>query len=144
MVSLFPSGVRNVLVVAGRLLDPESTAAMLCELHSRETVRIHLLAIEPRATSYAGSFLDGIDRESVHESAARARLEPLCAALDAAGTPYRTHVVTGPWLDTIAQYAHELGCASVVVGDNPHRLLNRLVLRHDRWRIQSFLRVHPQ
>ena len=141
MVASFPAGVRNVLVVAGRLLDARATAQMLGAMHSRETVRIHLLAIEPRASAYAGSFLDGIDRASAHEKAARERLEPLCAALDASGTPYRMHVATGPWLDTIAQHARELGCAQVIVGDNPHSLLHRLVLRHDRWRIQSYLRT---
>jgi hypothetical protein len=144
MVSLFPAGVRNVLVVAGRLLDAQATASMLGELHSRETVRIHLLAVEPLTSRYAGSFLDGIDRTGAHESAARERLAPLCAALDESGTPYRVHVATGPWLDTIANYAHELNCAQVIVGDNPHSLVNRLVLRHDRWRIQSFLASHPQ
>ena len=141
MIARFPAGVRNVLVLAGRLLDARATAAMLGALHSSETVRIHLLAVEPRASRYAGSFLNGIDRDSAHERAARERLEPLCAALDASGTPYRMHVATGPWLDTIARHARELGCTDVVVGDNPHSLLHRLVLRHDRWRIASYLRT---
>ena len=141
MVASFPAGVRNVLVVAGRLLDARATAAMLVDLHANETVRIHLLAIEPRASAYAGAFLDGIDRSRSHELAARERLEPLCAALDASGTPYRMHVATGPWLDTIAQHARDLGGAQVIVGDNPHSLVNRLVLRHDRWRIESYLRT---
>ncbi len=136
MVALFPAGVRNVLVVTGRLLDARATATMLSDLHSRESVRIHLLAVQPRPSGYAASFLDGYDLES----AAREQLVALRSELDALATPYRTHVTTGPWLETIARYAHELNCPQVIVGDNPHRMINRLVLRHDRWRIASFLR----
>ncbi|HTD03376.1 universal stress protein [Undibacterium sp.] len=140
MIAHFPSGVKNVLVVAGRLLDPRATASMLAAMHARETVRIHLLAIEPRPSGYAGSFLGDCDVESVQENAAHGRLASLRAALDASGTPYRAHVAAGAWLETIARYARELGCTRVIVGDNPQRLLHRLVLRHDRWRIESFLR----
>ncbi|HLX22571.1 MAG TPA: universal stress protein [Usitatibacter sp.] len=142
MVALFPAGVRNVLVVAGRLLDAHATATMLSALHSRESVRIHLLAVQPCPSGYAASFLDGYDLES----AAHEQLAALRAELDALQTPYRTHISTGPWLDTIARYARELNCPEVIVGDNPNSVLNRLVLRHDRWRIASFLRSasHPQ
>ncbi|HEY2629673.1 MAG TPA: universal stress protein, partial [Usitatibacter sp.] len=127
---------RNVLVVAGRLLDARATATTLAALHSKENVRIHLLAVQPRPSGYAASFLEGYDLEG----AAREPLAALRAELDALAVPHRMHVATGPWLDTIARHARELNCAQVIVGDNPHRMLNRLVLRHDRWRIASFLR----
>ena len=140
MIAHFPAGVRNVLVVAGRLLDPRATAAMLGTLHARETVRIHLLAIAPSPSGYARSFLGGVDAAAVQEDIARANLAPLCEALDAAGTPYRVHVASGRWLETIERHARDLGCARVIVGDNPRRLLHRLLLRHDRWRLDSFLR----
>ncbi|MFZ3321530.1 MAG: universal stress protein [Usitatibacter sp.] len=140
MIAQFPSGVRNVLVVAGRLLDARATASMLADMHARETVRIHLLAVEPRPSGYAGSFLGDCDVAGAQENAAQGRLASLRAALDASGTPYRVHVATGNWLETIARHARDLGCTRVIVGDNPRHLLHRLVLRHDRWRIESFLR----
>ncbi|HUL57559.1 MAG TPA: universal stress protein, partial [Usitatibacter sp.] len=140
LVAHFPAGVRNVLVVAGGLLDARATAAMLGAMHARESVRIHLLAIAPGPSGYAGSLLGGIDIAAALEDAARAKAAPLCEALDAARTPYRLHLAAGRWLETIERHARDLGCARVIVGDNPRRLLHRLVLRHDRWRIESFLR----
>ena len=140
MIAHFPAGVRNVLVVAGRLLDARATAEMLGAMHVRESVRIHLLAIAPRPSGYAASLLGGIDLSAAQQDIARAEVAALCEALDRAGTPYRVHLAPGPWLEAIERHARELGCARVVVGDNPRRLLARLVLRHDRWRIESFLR----
>ena len=140
MIAHFPAGVRNVLVVAGRLLDARATAAMLGAMHAREAVRIHVLAVAPDPSGYAGSFLGAVDAGAAGRDLASGQAAPLCEALDAAGTPYRMHVAQGRWLEAIERHARELGCARVIVGDNPRRLLNRLVLRHDRWRIESFLR----
>jgi len=136
----FPAGVANVLVVASAMQDARSTAALLGAIHGREAVRIHLLAIRQPATGYARSFLGSMDVEKLQDGAAREGLQPLRDALDAAGTPYRIHIEGGPWLETIVRCARELGCTRIVVGDNPRQPMHGLVLRHDRWRIQSFLR----
>jgi hypothetical protein len=139
-IAHFPADVRNVLVVAGGLLDADATASLLAAMHSRESMRIHLLAIESRPTGYARSFLRTIDVPKIQDGVAHRHVAPLCDALDALGVAYRLHVATGPWLEAIEHHARELGCTRVVVGDNPHRTLYRLVLRHDRWRIESYLR----
>lgn len=139
-IAHFPADVRNVLVVASGLLDAGATASLLAAMHSRESVRIHLLAIESRPTGYAGSFLRTVDVGKIQEGVAHRHVAPLCDALDASGVPYRLHVAAGAWLEAIGHHARELGCTRVIVGDNPHRALHRLVLRHDRWRIESYLR----
>lgn len=136
----FPAEAKSVLVISSPMLDARTTAAILGALHARETTRIHVLAVLPRPTGYAKSFLGAIDVKDVQERRARKTLEPLRAALEAAGTPFRVHIESGLWLETICRYARELGCSRVVVGDNPHHALRRLVLRHDCWRIESFLR----
>jgi Universal stress protein family len=136
----FPADVRNVLVVASGLLDARATAALLSAMHSRESVRIHLLAIESKPTGYARSFLEKVDVDRIQRGNAHRHIAPLSEALHAAGVPHRVHVATGPWLDVIERHARELGCTQVVVGENPNRTLHRLVLRHDRWRIESYLR----
>jgi nucleotide-binding universal stress UspA family protein len=136
----FPADVGNVLVVTGALLDARATAAALAAMHSRETVRIHLLAVESRPTGYARTFLKTVDIGKVQDIEAHRHVGPLCQALDDAGVPYRLHVAAGAWLPAIEHHARELGCTRVVVGSNPHHVLQRLVLRHDRWRIASYLR----
>ena len=139
-IAHFPADVSNVLVVASGLLDAAATAASLASMHARETVRIHVLAIESKPTGYARSFLRRVDVEKVQDGEAHRHVAPLCDALDARRVPYRVHVATGAWLESIEHYARELGCTRVMVGDDPHRALHRLVLRHDRWRIESYLR----
>ena len=51
--ALFPAAVRNVLVVVNRLQDFQSIAGKLARMHQRESVRIHLLAVEPPPTGHA-------------------------------------------------------------------------------------------
>jgi hypothetical protein len=138
--ALFPAAVDNVLVDASTMLDARTTAASLASMHAGSTVRIHLLAISQPPTGYAGSHLRGVDLKRVRDEEARGVLAPLAAALDASGTPYRAHVQFGPWLETIARHVRDLGCRRVVVGSNPNRLFSNALLRHDRWRIASFLR----
>jgi nucleotide-binding universal stress UspA family protein len=136
----FPAAVRNILVIVSGLQDPRATAANLAAMHARDAIRIHLLAIETPPSGYARSFLGAVDfRKLKHDDGLKA-LAPLRAALDAAGIPYRFHIEIGRWLDTISHYAREIGCARIVVGDNPHGAWRNLVLWHDCRRIKAFLR----
>jgi hypothetical protein len=132
--------VENVLVVASPMLDPPATAAALAAMHARAAVRIHLLAIQQLPSGHAASFLRAIDMKKVREAEAIELLAPLVAALDAGGTPYRVHSATGAWLGTIARHVRDLGCRKVVIGDNRRGVWPGLLLRHDQWRIRSYLR----
>jgi hypothetical protein len=139
-VAHFPAQVKNVLVIVSELQDPGATAVTLAAMHAREAIGIHLLAIETSPSRYARSFLTKIDLRKVQQADALKSLIPLRAQLDAAGIPYKFHLEVGRWLDLISQYARDIGCVRIVVGDNPHHWLRNLVLRHDCWRIRSFLR----
>ena len=137
--AFFPADVRNVLVVANRLQDLESIAARLARMHREERVRIHLLAVEPAPTGHAMQFLRHIDvRRLLREDGLR-RLRPLMALLDAASVPYRQEVEVGRWEETIARFAQDRCCKSIVMGDRGARRLGSLLLRHDAWRIRSRL-----
>jgi hypothetical protein len=136
----FPAAIENVLVVASAMLDPRATATALAAMHARAAVRIHLLAIQQLPNGHAGPFLRAIDMKKVRETEASELLAPLVAELEASGTPYRTHVETGAWLETIAGHVRDLGCGKIVVGDNRLGAWQRLLLRHDQWRIASYLR----
>jgi hypothetical protein len=135
----FPATVKNVLAVASGLQDPRATARILSRLHAREAIRIHLLAVEIPPSGYARFFLGDIDFRKVLRADGLNALAPLRSELDAAGIPYRFHVEIGRWLATIARFSREIACARIVVGDNPRRPLYNLLLRHDCWRIRSYL-----
>ncbi|HXZ49327.1 MAG TPA: universal stress protein [Usitatibacter sp.] len=141
-VALFPPAVRNVLVVANRLQDPRSIAAKLARMHREEPVRIYLLAVVPAPTGHAMAFLRGIDVKRVLREDGLKLLRPLRDGLDAAGVPYRHDVEVGRWEETIAAYARERCCKSILIGDHDirdTRRLAHLLLRHDAWRIRTRL-----
>ena len=136
----FPAAVKNVLVIVSELQDARATASILAAIHARESVRLHLLALETPPSGYARSFLGGVDFHKVQRDSGLTTLAPLRAELDAARIPYRFHVEIGPWLATIARYSRDIDCVRIVVGDNPGSIVRKLALRHDCWRIKSFLR----
>ncbi len=136
----FPAAVKNVLVIVSELQDPRATAAILATMHARESVRLHLLAMETPPSGYARSFLGAVDLRTLQHGIGLKTLAPLRSELDAAQVPYRFHVEIGPWLATIARYAADIGCTRIVLGDNPASIVRKLALRHDCWRIKSYLR----
>ncbi len=139
----FPAGSRGVLVVANRSQDARATARLVAAMHARESVRVHVAAVQVRPTGYAGRFLRSIDVRQVLEEQGRESMASLCAALDELGVPYRTHVQIGRWLAGIERLARELGCARVLVGANPRDALRDIALRFDLWRIRGALRAQP-
>jgi hypothetical protein len=136
-VAHFPEHVKNVLVVANDMQDCSALAAALAEMHAREAVRIYLLAVVIPPTGHARSFLRAIDlKRSLHQHGQRA-LRPLRDLLDAAQVPYQHHVEVGQWLAAISEFAQARGCRRILIGDNQGSAMRDLVLRHDRWKIES-------
>jgi len=138
-VALFPAAVRNILVVVNRLQDHGSIVAKLARMNREETVRIHLLAVEPPPTGHAMQFLRHIDVRRLLREDGLKRLHPLMDLLDAAAVPYRHEVEVGRWEETITRVARERCCKSIVMGDHDAPPLVSLLLRHDAWRIRSRL-----
>jgi Universal stress protein family len=138
-VAVFPVEVRNVLVVVNGLQDFRAIAAKLAALHDREPVRIHLLAVEHAPSGHAMAFLRGIDVKRLLREDGLAAMRPLRDLLDKAGVPYRHEVEVGPWEETIARFAQERCCKTIVMGDHDARRFGQLLLRHDAWRIRTRL-----
>jgi hypothetical protein len=137
----FPPQSRGVLIVANHSQDARVTARLVAAMHARESVRIHVAAVQRRPNGYAGRFLKRVDVRAALEQAGRESMAALCAELDALGVPYRPHVEIAPWLAGIGRLARELGCARVVVGANPRHGLRDAALKMDRWRIRAALRA---
>lgn len=138
-LALFPATVRNVLVVVNGLQDHRAIARRLARMHDEAPMRIHLLAVEPAPTGHAMAFLKGVDVKRVLQEDGLTRMRALRELLDAARVPYRHHVEVGRWEETIARFAQEHFCRSIVMGENRASVLRNLILRHDAWRIRSRL-----
>jgi hypothetical protein len=138
-VAVFPAEVRNVLVVVNGLQDFRAIAAKLAAMHDREPVRIHLLAVEHAPSGHAMAFLKHIDVKRLLREDGLAAMRPLMDLLDKDSVPYRPEVEVGPWAETIAAFAQERCCKTIVMGDHDARRFGQLVLRHDAWRIRTRL-----
>ena len=138
-VAVFPAEVRNVLVVVNGLQDFGAIAAKLAAMHDRESVRIHLLAVEHAPSGHAMAFLRHIDVKRLLREDGLTAMRPLMDLLDKAGVPYRHHVEVGPWEETIAAFAQDRCCKTIVMGDHDSGRFAHLLLRHDAWRIRTRL-----
>ncbi|MGZ5041755.1 MAG: universal stress protein [Usitatibacter sp.] len=136
----FPAAVKNVLVVASTSHDAGATARIVARMQARESIRVHVLAVQVPPSGYARHFLRDIDLRGVLEAEGARALEPLRDALEAAGVPCRLHVEIGAWLPTISRFAREISCARIVLGENPGHAWRTLLLRHDAWRLRLLLR----
>lgn len=138
-VAHFPAEVRNVLVVVNGLQDCHAIAAKLAAMHQRESLRIYLLAVEHAPSGHAMAFLRNIDVKRLLREDGLAALRPLRDLLDRAGLPYRHDVEVGPWEETIARFAQDRCCRTLVMGDRDSARFAHLLLRHDAWRIRTRL-----
>ncbi len=138
-VAYFPAEVRNVLVVVNGLQDFRAIAGKLAAMHDRESLRIHLLAVEHPPSGHAMAFLKRVDVRRVLHEDGLAAMRPLMDLLDRAGVPYRHAVEVGPWARTIAKFAQDRCCKTIVTGDRETKGVRRLLLRHDAWRIRTQL-----
>ena len=138
-LAVFPTEVRNVLVVVNGLQDFRAIAAKLAAMHDREPLRIHLLAVEHAPSGHAMAFLKHINVKRLLREDGLAAMRPLMDLLDKAGVPYRHQVEVGPWEETIARFAQDRCCKAIVMGDHEAGRIGHLVLRHDAWRIRTRL-----
>ena len=134
----FPGVAGDILVVVSDLQDPGALAATLVALHREEPItRNHLLAARQPPSPYARRHLRHVHVTRVLQESAAANIAPLAALLGDAGVPHQRHVLVGPWLETIAEFARDRGCRRILVGDNGASFMKNLLLRHDRARLQS-------
>ena len=85
------------------------------------------------------TFLRHIDVKHLLREDGLAAMRPLRDLLDKAGVPYRHEVEVGPWAETIASFAQERCCKTIVMGDHETHRFRHLVLAHDAWRIRTRL-----
>jgi nucleotide-binding universal stress UspA family protein len=83
----------------------------------REAVEIALLNVrEPADAWEIRRFLNADEIARLQQSEGEVDLSEARALLDAAGVAYHAHVLVGPPAPTIARFAQQHGCDSIVMG----------------------------
>ena len=108
--------------------DPASAVRHAIYLHRSSGVRVHLLNVRTPLPSYVTRFIAKAEVHAFYEECGMAVLKPAIEALEAAGVPYRAHVLVGPKAETIASFARDLQCTHIVVSSGSGGLLPNLGL----------------
>jgi YjbE family integral membrane protein len=112
------SGAQRVLVPVDLGSPVESIARHLRhERTDHPQLEVELLNVQiPVDSGHARMFVSADDRANYCADESRRALEPVQAALDAAGVPYRSRQEIGHVVPTILRRAHEFGADRIIMG----------------------------
>ncbi len=89
--------------------------------------QVHLLSVQPPVSSHVAIFFAERELRQLQQDAGQEELAPARAQLQAAGVEASSHVRVGQRARTIAQLARELGCKTILMGqDGPAPFASRL------------------
>ena len=110
--------------------NPARTTAAVAEalrIHAREPVSVYLLNVQPLVNGHVAMFFDSDELDELRLRAGEEDLAPARALLDAHNMSFKSTVKIGRSAETIASTARELGCDSIVMGDDrSSRLATRM------------------
>jgi len=94
-----------------------------------EPPEIHLLHVRPPVDAWeVRHFLNDEEIAELQQKEGEAGLRESCAMLTAAGVRHVPRVAIGPIAETVASYADEQGCDSIVMGTHGRGDLSRLLM----------------
>jgi nucleotide-binding universal stress UspA family protein len=98
------------------------------KLYRISRARIHLLNVQRPLPRHVSRFFSSAYLRDFHLESGMLVLAPVMHQLEAAGVPYKTHVLTGHEAETIVRFAEEYGCTRIVMESQPDGLLSVLGL----------------
>lgn len=113
----------------------------LQKIHQRESVRVHLLSVQPKYTSLVKLFFSARDLDSFKSEDADQALAPMKQALDRTNIPYNCHVRTGDKATEIVRFAKELYCPQIILGPTSGNWIVDLLFGTLTGRVESLIRL---
>ena len=108
--------------------DASWGVTFLERMQQREPIMVELLSVQQPYTGHVRLFFSKDQVFTFHKEDAERELAPVKRALQAAGVPFRTHMVVGYSAEAIAQFAQEHHVSQIVLGPPAGRGLSELVL----------------
>jgi nucleotide-binding universal stress UspA family protein len=105
----------RVLVPVGESGNAECALRHVLKRFPKDSVEIHLLNVQPSFSRHITQFVSRQNRDSWRQEQGE---EILCEGrriLEQLGVPHRVHIRVGSKAETIADEAHRLGCALIVM-----------------------------
>ncbi len=108
--------MKNVLFPVSSERDTQWGVDYLVRMHREESVRVHLLSVQPSLNGHVRMFFSDQDIKHFHREDGEKELAPVREKLDAAGVPHVAHIAVGSSAATIAEFARRFQCEQVVMG----------------------------
>jgi nucleotide-binding universal stress UspA family protein len=85
-------------------------------LRDRGPFELHLLNVQPPLGGDVTAFVGSANVKGYHREEGEKALAPAKALLDRQSVPYKAHITVGPAGESIAGFAKQLGCDTVIMG----------------------------
>jgi len=131
----------NILVPIQEGQDVVWLVNYLCKIHQRESVRVHLLSVQPRYTSLVRLFFSSHDIAAFMAEDAVTSLTPMRQELARSNIPFNSHVRTGDKATEIVRFAKELYCPKIILGPTTGNKILDLLFGTLTGRVESLMRL---
>ncbi|HEY0846940.1 MAG TPA: universal stress protein [Noviherbaspirillum sp.] len=91
-------------------------------------LQLHLLNVQEPLEPRVHAALSAQEIKSMQATDSKRVMQPVMQLLDNAGVPYRTEWRAGEVAQTIASYAEEIGCESIVMGTRGMGTIGNLIM----------------
>jgi nucleotide-binding universal stress UspA family protein len=122
------SDMINVLVPVCDGSDCAWLVEQVAGLYREKQARVHALNVQPALPMHVARFFNGGQLHAFHQENGMRVLEPVTRSLDAAGIPYKAHVLVGLQAETIVRFAKEYGCRRIVMEESRESWISALGL----------------
>lgn len=131
----------NILVPIQEGQDVTWLVNYLFKIHQRETIRVHLLSVQPRYTSLVRLFFSEHDIAAFMAEDAMTSLAPMKKGLARSNIPFNSHVRTGDKATEIVRVAKELYCPQIILGPTAGNRIVDLLFGTLTGRVEAMMRL---
>jgi hypothetical protein len=131
----------NILVPIQEGHDVSWLVNYLFKFHQRESIRVHLLSVQPRYTSLVRLFFSAHDIAVFMAEDAITSLAPMKQGLARLNIPFNSHVRTGDKATEIVRFAKELYCPQIILGPTTGNGIVDLLFGTLTSRVESMIRM---
>jgi hypothetical protein len=130
----------NILVPIQEGQNVAWLVTYLQKIHQRESIRVHLLSVQPKYTSLVKLFFSSHDIDTFKTEDANTSFAPMKRGLERSNIPYNCHVRTGDKAIEIVKFAKELYCPQIILGPTSGNGVVDLLFGTLASRVESLIR----
>lgn len=131
----------NILVPVQEGQDVVWLVNYLRKIQQRESVRVHLLSVQPRYTGLVQLFFSVRDMDLFRAEDATESLSPMRQALARTNIPFNWHVRTGDKATEIVKFAREIYCPQIILGPTTGNWMFDVLFGTLNGRVESLIRL---